>query len=115
MTGSSAHWCTGQFSFSIIHFMPIPYKKPRLTFDAQIALLKSRGMSISDESKAKDYLQRIGYYRLSGYWYLLQTINPTTTWADRLKKHFSIFPSGAGIGVQQTGFPQDWEKLLLWD
>jgi abortive infection bacteriophage resistance protein len=49
--------------------MPIPYKKPHLTFDAQIALLKSRGMSISDEAKAKDYLQRIGYYRLSGYWY----------------------------------------------
>jgi abortive infection bacteriophage resistance protein len=324
--------------------MPIPYKKPHLTFDAQIALLKSRGMSISDEAKAKDYLQRIGYYRLSGYWYpfrqteskkssdgtivhtvidqfrnnaefknavdlyvfdkklrllfldalerieialrvdvaanlgrldpfahrnpallhgnftkkinprtgqsdyadwlsrfdklasyskeefilhykqtyssplpiwiavelwdfgmlskflsgmrhddlasiaaryiiprpelltswmrsmnfvrntcahhsrlwnksltdrpkfpkaaempmlnhlvgdqfanyrlygaaavmryLLQTINPTTTWADRLKEHFATFPSGAGIGVQQTGFPQDWEKLPLWD
>jgi len=31
--------------------------------------LKSRGMRVSDENKAKDYLQRIGYYRLSGYWY----------------------------------------------
>ena len=52
-----------------IRSMSVPYRKPHLTFDEQIALLKSRGMTISDEGKAKDYLQRIGYYRLSGYWY----------------------------------------------
>ena len=69
MTGSSAPRCTGQFSFVCASPVPIPYTKPHLTFDEQITLLKSRGLHISDETKAKDYLQRIGYYRLSGYWY----------------------------------------------
>lgn len=45
------------------------YQKPYLTVDDQLSLLKKRGMRISDESRAKAYLYRIGYYRLSGYWY----------------------------------------------
>lgn len=49
--------------------MTVPYLKPHLTIGEQVALLKERGMSISDESKAKEFLQKIGYYRLSGYWY----------------------------------------------
>ncbi len=49
--------------------MTVPYTKPYLTLDQQVALLQSRGMGIQDTSKAKHYLQRLGYYRLSGYWY----------------------------------------------
>ncbi len=50
--------------------MPLAaYTKPHLTVREQIALLKGRGMQISDVAKAEEYLQRIGYYRLSGYWY----------------------------------------------
>ncbi|MDD3182659.1 MAG: Abi family protein [Alphaproteobacteria bacterium] len=49
--------------------MTVPYKKPHLTFEEQIALLKHRGMQVSDEGKATEFLQKIGYYRLSGYWY----------------------------------------------
>lgn len=45
------------------------YSKPYLTVPQQIALLKQRGMVIGDEAKAAEYLQRIGYYRLSAYWY----------------------------------------------
>jgi len=33
------------------------------------ALLKSRGLVISDEAKAVRYLESIGYYRLSAYMY----------------------------------------------
>ncbi|ATI43259.1 hypothetical protein CBW24_02010 [Pacificitalea manganoxidans] len=40
--------------------MPVP---------EQIKLLRSRGMVIEDEAKASEYLQRIGYYRLSAYWH----------------------------------------------
>lgn len=69
MTGSSALRCTGQFSYLPIESMTVPYLKPHLTIDEQVALLKERGMKISDESKAKKFLQKIGYYRLSGYWY----------------------------------------------
>ncbi|MBK9348070.1 MAG: Abi family protein [Burkholderiales bacterium] len=45
------------------------YTKPWMSIADQLAQLKSRGMHVSDEAKATDYLERIGYYRLSGYWY----------------------------------------------
>lgn len=47
----------------------MPYNKPYLTVPQQRALLASRGMAIPDPGKADEYLQRIGYYRLSAYWY----------------------------------------------
>jgi abortive infection bacteriophage resistance protein len=45
----------------------VPYTKPYLTLPAQIAPMKGRGMSISDDSLAQTYLGKVGYYRLSGY------------------------------------------------
>lgn len=47
----------------------MPYNKPYLTVPQQRALLESRGMAIPDHAKADEYLRRIGYYRLSAYWY----------------------------------------------
>ena len=44
-------------------------EKPWLSVDDQLVQLVDRGMAISDSAKARDYLERIGYYRLSGYWY----------------------------------------------
>jgi abortive infection bacteriophage resistance protein len=49
----------------------IPYTKPFLSYVAQLSLLKSRGMMFADEAKALHLLEKIGYYRLSGYWYPL--------------------------------------------
>lgn len=37
------------------------------TIQEQIEILKSRGLSISDEQKASDFLIRNNYYRVSGY------------------------------------------------
>lgn len=45
-----------------------PYQKPATTYVEQIALLKSRGMTIADEQAAAFYLQHISYYRLGAYW-----------------------------------------------
>jgi abortive infection bacteriophage resistance protein len=45
------------------------YTKPYRSVTDQIALLESRGMAITDKAAASACLQRIGYYRLSGYWY----------------------------------------------
>lgn len=47
---------------------PRPYTKPATTYAEQIALLKSRGMTIADEQAAAFYLQHISYYRLGAYW-----------------------------------------------
>ena len=44
------------------------YIKPFLSYQAQISLLKSRGLKFADETKALYLLKRIGYYRLSVYW-----------------------------------------------
>lgn len=45
----------------------------------QVALLKSRGMVISDDQIATSTLSRVGYYRLSGYFYVLRKTNPVGT------------------------------------
>jgi len=45
------------------------YAKPWKTYDEQLEMLRQRGMAIADSERAKHYLQRMGYYRLSGYWY----------------------------------------------
>ncbi len=45
------------------------YSKPWRSVVDQLVQLQARGMQIGDAAKAADYLERIGYYRLSGYWY----------------------------------------------
>lgn len=42
------------------------YKK-FTSIDEQLEILKSRGLIIEDAEKAKDFLRRNGYYRVSGY------------------------------------------------
>ncbi|MBE0506884.1 MAG: Abi family protein [Marinospirillum sp.] len=49
--------------------------KPWKSMSDQLALLKKRGLLVDNESAALDYLARIGYYRLSGYWYPLREID----------------------------------------
>lgn len=39
------------------------------SFDEQLDILIRRGMVVDDRMKALNYLEKIGYYRLSGYWY----------------------------------------------
>ena len=43
------------------------FDKIPATIDVQIAILKSRGLSIPDENRAKSFLLRNNYYRVSGY------------------------------------------------
>jgi abortive infection bacteriophage resistance protein len=45
------------------------YEKPWLCYEVQLAQLESRGLLVTDKAKALSHLERIGYYRLSGYWY----------------------------------------------
>jgi len=48
------------------------YNKPHLSFQQQLDLLKARGLEVTDDVAALAYLARIGYYRLSAYWYPLR-------------------------------------------
>lgn len=48
--------------------------KPYKSFQEQLEILKARGLIIDDESKALGYLQTLGYYRFSGYFYPFRVI-----------------------------------------
>ncbi|MDH2374878.1 Abi family protein [Cobetia sp. 3AK] len=45
------------------------YDRPWKSFQEQLSLLIERGMQVGDESAALEYLEHVGYYRLSAYWY----------------------------------------------
>ena len=45
------------------------YAKPWRSYEEQLDLLTSRSLTVTDHPKALEYLRRIGYYRLSGYWF----------------------------------------------
>lgn len=49
------------------------YQKPALTVQQQIAQLQSRGLVVDDHTEAEHFLSQISYYRLSGYWWSLQS------------------------------------------
>lgn len=44
--------------------------KPFKTYTELVALMRQRGMQIDDLARAERKLMQIGYYRLSGYWYV---------------------------------------------
>ncbi len=76
-------------------FLFIGYMATRIPFTKRysspcelVYLLKSRGLEVSDEEKAKHYLSHIGYYRL-----------------------FGKFPE---IDLAALGFPVGWEQEPLW-
>lgn len=50
----------------------LPLNKPAKDWkstDEQLEIIRSRGLIISNEDEATHFLRRVGYYRLSGYWY----------------------------------------------
>lgn len=49
--------------FGIPHF-----HKPSLPITAQVRLLKTRGVDITDEDEAASFLKCVSYYRLRAYW-----------------------------------------------
>ncbi|MDD0811041.1 Abi family protein [Curvibacter sp. RS43] len=58
-----------------------PYAKPWLSVADQLQQLIDRGMLVTDEPKAEACLKRIGYYRLSGYWFAFrERSGPCSVW-----------------------------------
>ncbi len=47
----------------------LPYLKPFRTTHSNVEVLRLRGMDLGDEQHAIRCISRIGYYRLSAYWY----------------------------------------------
>lgn len=55
--------------------------KPSRNIDEQINLLERRGMNIRSRDFVADWLQRVSYYRLKGYWWEMQD--------DAINHHFA--------------------------
>jgi abortive infection bacteriophage resistance protein len=45
------------------------YNKPAITIQDQIQQLQQRGLIVNDIPSVEHYLNTVGYYRLSGYWW----------------------------------------------
>ncbi|MFE4951377.1 Abi family protein [Leifsonia sp. NPDC056665] len=45
------------------------------SYDSQVELLRERGMDVGDQDAAGGLLQRVNYYRLSGYWYPFRRVH----------------------------------------
>ncbi len=61
---------------SVFLFLDVAqYQKQYLSLPEQRQLLETRGMQITDAPKAEECLQRVGYYRLSAYWYPFRKFN----------------------------------------
>ena len=45
-----------------------PFSKTYTSPSEHVLLLQSRGLTIEDKEKAQNYIQHIGYYRLSAYY-----------------------------------------------
>lgn len=56
--------------------------KPWRSFANQLQQLQDRGLQVDNPAAALDYLERLGYYRLSGYWYPLRGIDPVASRAQ---------------------------------
>lgn len=54
------------------------YRKPPLSIQAQLEQLQRRGLVIGDAANANRYLQRVGYYRLMGYFYTQRVVGSDT-------------------------------------
>lgn len=69
--------------------------KPWRSFHDQLQQLQTRGLEVDNPAAALDYLERLGYYRLSGYWYPLRTIDQAASKAQGKAVRLDTFVSGS--------------------
>ncbi|UKA49261.1 Abi family protein [Arthrobacter sp. FW305-123] len=81
------------------------YTKPFLSVDEQIDRLQERGLEIESRHEAAHHLRRIGYYRLSGYWFPFRQDAPAPG-----KKRPSEFRTGTSLAVILEAYDFD-ERL----
>lgn len=81
--------------------------KPWVSMEDQLARLKQRGLAVSNDGAALSYLQRIGYYRLSGYWYPLRELDRVTSEREGRPVRLDTFVAGSRF--------EDVVKLYVFD
>lgn len=86
--------------------------KPWKTIEEQLGILRSRGLQIEDPDRAKRYLLRLGYYRLSGYWYPFRQLRPENQ-RQGAKLRSDNFMTGSRFGDLITLYVFDKKLRLL--
>lgn len=81
--------------------------KTWMSMEDQLARLKQRGLSVEDDTAALGYLRRVGYYRLSGYWYPLRAIDKVASERDGRPVRLDEFVPGSCF--------EDVVKLYVFD
>lgn len=92
--------------------MPCNYPpKPWLSTEQQIELMQSRGLIISDIQAAETSLKKFGYYRLSGYSYVLRE----SYFISKEENKLNSFKKGASFDyvIQLYEFDKRLRLLLL--
>ena len=81
--------------------------KPWLSFADQLQQLQDRGLQVDKPAAALDYLERLGYYRLSGYWYPLRAIDAQASAAQGKAVRLDSFVPGSRV--------EDVVRLYVFD
>ncbi|WBT08467.1 Abi family protein [Corynebacterium sp. SCR221107] len=76
--------------------------------------LKSRGMDCGEETKAYEYLERYGYYRLSGYWYPFRILDNPRVDDEGRERRLEEFEPGITLSriVEIYEFDAELRSLL---
>ncbi|MGR7921232.1 Abi family protein [Zobellella denitrificans] len=86
------------------------------SFDEQLALLQQRGLLVDNPDAAKRYLERLGYYRLSGYWYPFRQLAPEQDSGSAVPRRLSSFiPASHFADVVQLYIFDKKLRLLALD
>lgn len=93
------------------------YERPWKTFQQQLDLLISRKLEVTEEAAALNYLQRIGYYRLSAYLYPFRVFriepNPETGMLETVKKDEYVANTHFSDAVNLYIFDKKLRQLML--
>ena len=102
------------------------YQKKYTSPQDLVELVKTRGLTTEDETKAEEYIKNIEmsrtwiddtvnqqriFYNLSIIKYFTDIISPNNHIKQRLQDLFNEFPI---IDKAPMGFPKDWENEPLW-
>lgn len=92
-----------------------PYAKPYRNIAQQIDVLQGRGMAIADLPRATGYLEQLGYYRLSGYWYPMRESRPAPAGAPNPPEVLDQFRPGSDFSqvVDLYAFDKGLRLLFL--
>jgi abortive infection bacteriophage resistance protein len=90
------------------------YSRPHLSFQGQLKLLKQRGLVVADDATALAWLRKLGYYRLSAYWYLFRQRTMVAQGQNRIAWQVDdVFQAGASFENAVSLYQFDKQLRLL--